>query len=150
MSYSLSFSNIRLIANLDKVDYAQPSLVTPADIVGAIDADRKRSGLKVFDGFKSVYGFSPTIWIAPDYGTSATVAGELGAKVTSFGGEAYVDAPLGKTVTETLTSRSEDGANYNINNKGVQLCYPHINVADPASGTRLEGLHFSEPYFIFN
>jgi len=122
--------------------HADPSKVTPADIVGAINVAGQRSGLKAFQDSYNTLGFFAKIFIAPGFSQLNTVSVELIAAATQVGGVAYIDAPIGTTVQQCIAGRGPAGAiNFNTSSDRVRLCYPHVKVLDTAtSGERLEPL----------
>lgn len=127
-----------------KADYthADPSLVTPADIIGAVNIAGQRSGLKAFADSYNLFGFFPKLFIAPGFSTLNSISVELGAAAEQMGGVAYVDAPIGTTVQQVIAGRGPAGViNFNTSSDRVRLCYPHIKVYDAATdGERLEPL----------
>lgn len=126
-----------------KVDYthADPSKVTATDIIGAVNAAGRRTGLKAFQDSYNQLGFFPKIFIAPGFSTLKEVTAELGASAGQVGGVAYIDAPIGTTVQQVLAGRGPAGAiNFNTSSDRVRLCYPHIKVHDAANGERLQPL----------
>lgn len=127
-----------------KADYthADPSLVTAADIIGAVDIAGQRSGLKAFADSYNLFGFFPKLFIAPGFSTLNSVSVELIAAAEQMGGVAYIDAPIGTTVQQVIAGRGPAGAiNFNTSSDRVRLCYPHVKVYDAATdGERLEPL----------
>lgn len=127
-----------------KADYAHadPSLVTSADIIGAVDIAGQRSGLKAFADSYNLFGFFPKLFIAPGFSTLNSVSVELIAAAEQMGGVAYIDAPIGTTVQQVIAGRGPAGViNFNTSSDRVRLCYPHVKVYDAATdGERLEPL----------
>lgn len=127
-----------------KADYthADPSLVTSAEIIGAVNLAGQRSGLKTFADSYNLFGFFPKLFIAPGFSTLNSVSVELIAAAEQMGGVAYIDAPIGTTVQQVIAGRGPSGAiNFNTSSDRVRLCYPHVKVYDSATdGTRLEPL----------
>ncbi|WP_433886065.1 phage tail sheath subtilisin-like domain-containing protein [Pseudomonas vranovensis] len=120
-----------------KVDYtyADPSKVTPADIIGAVSLAGQRSGLLAFQDSYTQFGFFPKIFIAPGYSTLNAVSVELIASAIKMGGVAYIDAPIGTTVQQVIAGRGPSGTiNFNTSSDRVRLCYPHVKVYDQISG----------------
>lgn len=122
--------------------HADPSLVTSADIIGAVDIAGQRSGLKAFADSYNLFGFFPKLFIAPGFSTLNSVSVELIAAAEQMGGVAYIDAPIGTTVQQVIAGRGPAGAiNFNTSSDRVRLCYPHVKVYDAATdGERLEPL----------
>lgn len=127
-----------------KADYthADPSKVTPADIIGGITLAGRRTGLKAFQDSYNQLGFFPKIFIAPGFSTLKAVTVDLATSAGQVGGVAYVDAPIGATVQQVLAGRGPSGAiNFNTSSDRVRLCYPHVKVYDAATnGERLQPL----------
>lgn len=127
-----------------KADYthADPSLVTSADIIGAVSVAGLRSGLKAFADSYNLFGFFPKLFIAPGFSTLNSVSVELIAAAEQMGGIAYIDAPIGTTVQQVIAGRGPAGViNFNTSSDRVRLCYPHVKVYDAATdGERLEPL----------
>lgn len=125
------------------VDYthADPTKVTPADIIGAVSLAGQRSGLLTFQDSYTQFGFFPKIFIAPGFSTLNSVSVELIASAVKMGGVAYIDAPIGTSVQQVIAGRGAAGAiNFNTSSDRVRLCYPHVKVYDQATGERLQPL----------
>lgn len=122
--------------------YADPTKVTPADIIGAVDEAGKRTGLKAFLDCFTLFGFFPKRLIAPVFCTLNSVATEMIAMANRIRARAYIDAPIGLTPTQAITGRGPAGGiNFNTSAKRARLCYPHVKVYDATTGTdRLEPL----------
>lgn len=122
--------------------HADPSQVTAADIIGALDIAGRRSGLKAFADSYNLFGFFPKLFIAPGFSTLNSVSVELIAAAGQMGGVAYVDAPIGTTVQQAIAGRGTlGGINFNTSSDRVRLCYPHVRVYDVATDdTRLQPL----------
>ncbi|HJU70384.1 MAG TPA: phage tail sheath subtilisin-like domain-containing protein [Paucimonas sp.] len=123
-------------------DYADPTKVTAADIIGAVDAAGMRTGLKALKDTYNLFGFFAKILIAPAFCTQSSVATELIAMAGQLGAIAYIDAPIGTTYAQALAGRGPAGTiNFNTSSDRVRLCYPHVKVYDPVTNTeRLEPL----------
>lgn len=114
-----------------KADYthADPSKVTPADIIGSVTLAGRRTGLKAFPDSYNLFGFFPKIFIAPGFSTLNSVSVELIASATQLGGVAYIDAPIGSTVQQVIAGRGTLGViNFNTSSDRARLCYPHVKV----------------------
>ncbi|RAS18937.1 hypothetical protein DFO50_10293 [Microvirgula sp. AG722] len=123
-------------------DYADPTKVTAADIIGAVDAAGVRTGLKALKDTYNLFGFFAKILIAPAFCTQNSVATELIAMASQLGAVTYVDAPIGTTYAQALAGRGPAGTiNFNTSSDRVRLCYPHVKVYDPVlNAERLEPL----------
>ncbi|WP_259639128.1 phage tail sheath subtilisin-like domain-containing protein [Pseudomonas syringae] len=122
--------------------YADPSKVTPADIIGAVNAAGLRTGLQAFQDSYNQFGFFPKIFIAPGFSTLNAVSVELIATAIKLTGVAYIDAPIGTTVQQVIAGRGPVGTiNFNTSSDRVRLCYPHVKVYDAVTnGERLQPL----------
>lgn len=122
--------------------YADPSKVTPADIIGGVTIAGKRTGLNAFQDSYNLLGFFGKVFIAPGFSTLSSVSVELIASATQVGGVAYIDAPVGTTVQQVIAGRGPAGdINFNTSSDRVRLCYPHVKVYDAATnGERLQPL----------
>lgn len=123
-------------------DYADPTKVTAADIIGAVNAAGMRTGMKALKDTYNLYGYFSKILIAPAYCTQNSVAVELEAMAVQLGAIAYIDAPIGTTLAQALAGRGPAGTiNFNTSSDRVRLCYPHVKVYDTATNAeRLEPL----------
>ncbi|EJM3831570.1 phage tail sheath subtilisin-like domain-containing protein [Salmonella enterica] len=112
-------------------DYADPTKVTAADIIGSVDAAGQRSGLKLLADSYSLNGFDAKILIAPVYCTQASVMAELDVQAGKLQAVAYVDAPVGTTPQQAITGRGPAGTiNFNTASGRLRLCYPYALVYD--------------------
>lgn len=123
-------------------DYADPTKVTAADIIGAVNEAGVRTGLKALKDTYNLFGFFAKILIAPAFCTQNSVATELIAMAEQLGAMAYIDAPIGTTYAQALAGRGPAGTiNFNTSSDRVRLCYPHVKVYDPVlNAERLEPL----------
>lgn len=117
-------------------DYADLTKVTPADIIGTVDAAGLRTGMQAWLDSFTQFGYFPKNLIAPVYGTLASVMTELDVLAGRLRGHFLVDAPIGTTLAQALAGRGPEGAiNFNVASKRAVLCYPHVKVYDAASNS---------------
>ncbi|NLR73581.1 phage tail sheath subtilisin-like domain-containing protein [Leeia aquatica] len=123
-------------------DYADPTKVTAADIIGTVNAAGVRTGLKALKDTYNLFGFFAKILIAPAFCTQNSVATELIAMADQLDAITYIDAPIGTTYAQALAGRGPAGSiNFNTSSDRVRLCYPHVKVYDPVlNNERLEPL----------
>lgn len=123
-------------------DYADPTKVTPADIIGAVNAAGNRTGMKLLNDSFNLFGYFAKILIAPVFCTQNSVSVELIAMAEKLGAVTYIDAPIGTTFAQALAGRGPEGTiNFNTSSDRVRLCYPHVKVYDPVTNAeRLEPL----------
>lgn len=121
-------------------NYADPSKVTASDIIGAVDAAGKRTGLKAFKDTFNQMGFFAKLLIAPAYCTQTSVSTEMLALASNLGAMALIDAPIGTTFAQALAGRGPGGTiNFATSSDRAILCYPHCRVYDTVLGAeRLE------------
>lgn len=87
-------------------DYADPTKVTAADIIGAVNAAGVRTGLKALKDTYNLFGFFAKILIAPAFCTQNSVAVELIAMADQLDAVAYIDAPIGTTYAQALAGQN--------------------------------------------
>lgn len=123
-------------------DYADPTKVTQADIIGAVNAAGVRTGLQALKDTYNLFGFFAKILISPVFCTQNSVATELIAMADQLDAVTYIDAPIGTTFAQALAGRGPAGSiNFNTSSDRVRLCYPHVKVFDPVLNVeRLEPL----------
>jgi phage tail sheath protein FI len=123
-------------------DYADPTKVTAAEVIGTVNAAGVRTGLKALKDTYNQFGFFAKILIAPAFCTQNSVSTELIAMADQLDAVTYIDAPIGTTFAQALAGRGPAGTiNFNTSSDRVRLCYPHVKVFDPVLNTeRLEPL----------
>ncbi|MCG5047292.1 phage tail sheath subtilisin-like domain-containing protein [Pectobacterium brasiliense] len=129
-------------AVLASYDYADPTKVTAAEIIGAVNAAGNRTGMKLLHDTYNQFGFFAKILIAPVFCTQNSVSVELIALADKLDAIAYIDAPIGTTFAQVLAGRGPTGTiNFNTSSDRVRLCYPHVKVYDAQTNAeRLEPL----------
>jgi uncharacterized protein len=115
--------------------YADATKVMASDIIGSINSNAKRLGLKAFRDSFALFGFYPKILIAPVFASLQSVSTELIATATSMRAITFIDAPVGVTPQQAITGRGPAGAiNFNTASERVGLCYPHLKAYDQDAG----------------
>lgn len=115
-------------------DYADPTKVTAADIIGAVDEAGNRTGMKALKDTYNDFGFFAKILISPVFCTQTSVSTELIALAEQLGAIAYIDAPAGTTYAQVMAGRGPNGTiNFNTSSDRVRLCYPYVKVYDAAT-----------------
>ncbi|MEI7150866.1 phage tail sheath subtilisin-like domain-containing protein [Pectobacterium carotovorum] len=129
-------------AVLASYDYADPTKVTAAEIIGAVNAAGNRTGMKLLHDTYNQFGFFAKILIAPVFCTQNSVSVELIALADKLDAITYIDAPIGTTFAQVLAGRGPAGSiNFNTSSDRVRLCYPHVKVYDAQTNSeRLEPL----------
>lgn len=132
------------IGDTAKADYvyADPSLITHADIIGSVTTTGKRLGMQSWLDSFTLFGFFPKRLIAPGYSPLVSVSAELEVLANRLRARAYIDAPIGTTRAEAIAGRGPAGTiNFNTSAGRVRLCYPHVKVYDKSTDSeRLEPL----------
>jgi hypothetical protein len=118
--------------------YLDTAKVLAADIIGEVDVDGNRSGLKALVGTYNLFGYVAKMIIAPGYCTQNSVAVEMIAVADQLRAMALIDAPIGTTVAEAIAGRGPAGAiNFNTSSKRAILCFPHVKRYDTATDTEV-------------
>lgn len=114
--------------------YADPTLVTAADIIGSIDAAGRRLGMKALRDSFALFGYYPKILNAPVFSSLSAVSTELASLANQLRAITYIDAPIGITPTQAIAGRGPTGTiNFNTSSERVGLCYPHVKAYDAAT-----------------
>lgn len=112
-------------------DYADPSKVTAADIIGGVDAGGVRTGLQAYKDTYNQFGLFAKIIIAPGFSPLNSVSAEMRAMADILDAVTYIDAPIGTTFAQALAGRGPNGTiNFNTSSGRARLCYPHVKVYD--------------------
>jgi len=117
-------------------DWADPSKVVAADVIGTIDAAGNRTGLQAFLDCYAKFGFNPKLLIAPGFSTLAGVMSELDSIAGKLRAMALVDFASGTTVSQALTARDANGS-MNTTSKRIIPCYPYVKRLNPAGAEEL-------------
>lgn len=127
--------------------YTDPSKVTEADIKGAyVAATGQRTGLELLTEGYNRFGADAKIIIAPVYDQTATCAAALITAADKLKAIAYIDAPVGTSLSKALEGRGPEGQiNFNTSSDRAQLFYPHVlgqlgteSLATHAAGLRMK------------
>jgi phage tail sheath protein FI len=110
-------------------DYADPSKVADADIVGAITGG-VYSGLQALLTTYGTLGFFPKILIAPGYSQDQTVASALDAIASKIRAIALVDSPPATAPTTAIANRGAAGNSFASSSSRTVLCYPQETFYD--------------------
>lgn len=131
----LDFTSIAPGATI-KVSYKRldPDSVTSSQIIGAVDGGTNvRTGTKLFDLVRQLFGFKPKLFITPGYSDINEVAAELTILANKFKGHCYIDAPVGTTVPDAISGRGPLGEiNFNTSDVRTELLHPMLKAFDQA------------------
>ncbi|MDD3236809.1 MAG: phage tail sheath subtilisin-like domain-containing protein [Candidatus Gastranaerophilales bacterium] len=110
-------------------DYADPSKITNADIIGGVDQDGIKTGLELLKDVKSKYGVKPKIIIAPAFTSINAIKTALEPLVNKLKAYAYIDAPMNTSLNTAIEGRGEAGTiNFNTSNERIKLLHHHYKV----------------------
>ena len=123
-------------------EYADPTKVTAADIIGAVNMAGQRTGMQALLDTYNLMGFFAKILVAPGFCTLNSVASEMIVMASKLRAVALIDAPIGTTYAQAIAGRGPAGTiNFNTSSARARLFYPHVKVYDAATNAdRLEPL----------
>lgn len=123
-------AGIVIVINVfDPAVHTTVSNVQTSDIIGTVNEQGKRTGLQAFKDAYSLFGFYPKTLIAPKYCEDKAVATEMNAIAGNIRAIGLIDAPVGTTVQNAITSRGPSGEiNFNFSTDRLILCFPHLKV----------------------
>lgn len=117
-------------------DYADPSKVLVADVIGGIDAQGVRTGMQALKDTFSLFGMIAKLLIVPGFCTQSSVSAEMIELADYLGGIALIDAAVGTTPTAAIQGRgAESSSNFNTGSGRAVLCYPHLKAYNPSTNT---------------
>lgn len=110
------------------VSYDTPdtSGLTASDFIGVTSP--AKTGHKLFVDCLDQFGFSPKIFICPEYSALEQVAVEMDSQATAFRGIAYVDAPAGTSVATLNSNRTTTGTSFNTDSRRVVPVGPWVDI----------------------
>lgn len=108
-------------------DYADPSLVTSANVIGGVTLG-DRTGLSALEDVFSLRGYKVKIIICPGFSSDVGVAAEMEALANNLEAHCILDAPIGATRDEAVAGRAGTApvANFQSASRNVLLAYPHV------------------------
>ncbi len=110
-------------------NYADPSKVSDADVVGAVTGG-VFTGIQAFLTTFGTMGFFPKLLIAPGYAQDASVATALGAAADKIRAMALVDSPPSTSAAAAIANRAVVGNGFASTDSRVILCYPQETFFD--------------------
>jgi phage tail sheath protein FI len=130
----LDFTNMAEGSGIE-IDYSHldVSALDDADFVGV--AGPPKTGFKMFEEAKDLFGFGPKILICPVFGDTAAVTTEMIAQAEALRGVTIIDAPANGTFAQALLSRGGGGTwnGFLSTSKSVIFAFPYVNVYDIAT-----------------
>jgi Bacteriophage tail sheath protein len=110
-------------------DFADPSKVADADIIGAVSGGAY-TGIQALQTTYGTMGFFPKLLITPGFSQSADVASALAAMAATLRAIALVDSPPATPVATAIANRSVTGNAFDSSASRVVLCYPQETFYD--------------------
>ncbi len=110
-------------------NYADPSKVVDADVIGAISGGAY-TGLQALQTTYGTLGFFPKILIAPGYSQDAAVATAMTAMASKIRAVTLVDSPSATSPTAAITNRGVVGNSFASSSSRTILCYPQETFFD--------------------
>lgn len=111
--------------------YADPSKVTPAEIIGTT-VDGVRSGMQALKNLFNLRGYTPKMLIVPVFNEDGGVASEMEVLSEKLSCYFFLDAPAGSSRDEVVAGRSGAApvGTFQTSNKRAVLCYPRVLASD--------------------
>jgi phage tail sheath protein FI len=117
--------------------YGDPSKVTGTETIGGVDAAGLRHGMQAILDVPTSLGCKPRILLTPSHAAGSSVAAALVAMAERTRAHAFLDVPPGATVAQCIEGRVGEGAiDLGTDSARVVLCYPYVEVMDPATETK--------------
>ncbi len=110
-------------------NYADPSKVTDADVIGAVTSG-VYSGLQALQTTYMTLGFFAKILIAPGYSQNADVAAALSTLANKIRAMALIDSPPATSVAGAIANRAVTGNAFGSSSKRAMLCFPQESFFD--------------------
>ena len=115
-----------------------PSTVTSSQIIGAITSG-VRTGGKLFEEAYQRFGFTPRIFIAPNYSTITAVSAEMLVWADKYRGHSILDGADDATPSGVIQSRGPlANSPFATSSKRAILVYPRLKAYDPATDADIE------------
>ena len=110
-------------------NYADPSKVTDADVIGAVTSG-VYTGIQALQTTYGTMGFFSKILIAPGYSQAAAVAAALDALANTIRAMALVDSPPATSAAAAIANRGVAGNAFATSSNRTILCYPQETFYD--------------------
>lgn len=122
------------IANATQLKFSYAKLnaaaLTDADIIGDVDAQGNRTGLKALDLSFTLFGFRPKILVIAGKSGKANIAQEMLSTADRLKAVALIDATHGDDVQTIIGERGDATKAFGSSNKRAILLYPYIKGYD--------------------
>lgn len=97
-----------------------------ADIVGTVDVNNVRTGMKLHSLCYNTFGYTPKKILTPKYSTLSAVFAEGRAIADANRGEWLHDCDTGDTVNEVIAARASGTIGWNTSHERTTLLYPWL------------------------
>lgn len=151
-----NFTDITASGELEGLElYLTGKYVIPAvaaDIVGTVDEDNIRTGMKMHSLCFNLYGYTPKIIFTPKYSTLSAVYAEGRAIADANRGIWLHDCASGDSFTTAIANRGPSGTiGWNTSHKRTELLYPWLttNNAYEAKANNADEYDVAFPYSAF-
>lgn len=127
--------------NTVKASYSKldASTINAATIVGGIDDDNVRTGLKCFELCYNLFGFKPKILITPGYGQLSAVRSAFLAAAAQYKAVFLFSAPNGTLPADAIAGRGPTGSiDFDTSDGRAFLLYPQVKSYDPATDSDID------------
>jgi uncharacterized protein len=107
--------------------YADPSLVTAAEIVGTI-VNNVRTGLQALEDIYPLRGYTPKLIVCPIHNESGTVASAMQVMSQKLRAYFFLDAPAAVTRDNVVAGRSGTApvGTFSTADRRAVLCFPRV------------------------
>jgi uncharacterized protein len=109
-----------------------PTLVTPAEIIGELDIAGKPKGLEAAMYTYGKFGYFPRRIIAPGFSTVLGVRQKMLTVANKVHGHAIADLPMGLTKQGIVQQRGV-AQGYQLGDDRLVYCAPHVKALDPVT-----------------
>lgn len=111
-------------------EYLDPSLVTPADIIGGVGVDGKSKGLELVNEVFPRFRLVPGIIIAPKFSTDSSVAAVMKAKAKNINGlfKAIALVDISTEEVTDYTNVPEYKNQNNLDDPNLVVCWPKVSL----------------------
>lgn len=110
-------------------DYFDASSVTASEVIGEVSGG-DRTGLELFDLAYNTFGFTPKLFIAPEFSQLTAVQSAMLVKAAKFRAKAFIDGQEGWTPAQAIADRGPAGGVFNTSSPNAVLCYPKVKRYD--------------------
>lgn len=104
--------------------------VTNAEIIGSVDANGNRTGMKALDLSFSMFGFRPKILLVPGRSGIKAITDEMLSSADRLKAVALIDSTLGDNVQGAITNRGDATKAFGTSDSRAILCYPFLKGYD--------------------